>query len=140
VGVDADKLKYLAQEKFAELKYELFQSNGSIFGRDWHDLERSYKKKKAEARGSAYPIQVYDGDLLNSLTENALKVEVTENENLGTISITFDVDSSRVHAYHNGFDYAEVANEHREFISLSDEEKIAILGYLKDNISEWWQP
>jgi len=101
-----------------ELKTDLFDSSGQTLGRNWEDLTPKYKKWKKKLLGYAYPINILTGYLLQSLVDNAIKVNVNYDESSDTLSFNINLDTDRI-----GLEYAEYVNDKREYISLSDEEK-----------------
>lgn len=113
-----EKITSEIYKKIRELKTELFESSGTTLGRNWDDLTPKYKKWKQKIRGSAYPINIFTGYLLQSLIDNAIKVNASYDENLDNLSFKIDLDTDRI-----GLDYANYVNDKREYISLSEQEK-----------------
>lgn len=111
-------IKAQITKTFKEMKTELFESNGKIFDRNWDDLTPKYKKYKAQKKGSAYPINVFTGKLLEEVLEHALVVDCSYDELTDDLTTNISVDLSRVNV-----EYAKDVNDSREYITFSDEEK-----------------
>jgi hypothetical protein len=120
-------------ETFQKMKTELFQSNGTIYERDWDDLSPKYKKYKARKRGSAYPINIFTGELLKKVLEDALYVEADYNNFSDELKLKISVNLDRV-----SIDYAKAVNETREYISFSKEEKKLLNEAVMDTIKRFY--
>lgn len=120
-------------ETFQKMKTELFQSNGTIYERDWDDLSPKYKKYKARKRGSAYPINIFTGELLKKVLEDALYVEADYNNFSDELKLKISVNLDRV-----SIDYAKAVNETREYISFSKEEKKLLNEAVTDTIKRFY--
>ena len=125
-------IKEKITEKFQEQKTSLFNSNGTIFGRDWKDLTEKYKKFKDKEIGRIYPMNIFYGDMLRALIERSLKIESNYNEDQLTLNVS--IDSVRMN-----IDYAEDANKQREFISFSEEEKEELIRVTYETIKEHFE-
>src|SRR5690242_15274773 len=134
---DADQIATQVKNKiidtFRELKKELFYSNGTIFDRDWDDLTPKYKKYKASKRGSAYPINIFTGELLERVLESALIVESEYDSFSDSLKLKISVNLDRVNV-----DYAEAVNQKREYISFSSEEKKLINQAVMETLQEYY--
>jgi hypothetical protein len=127
--IESLKLKII--EKFQSQKTELFLSNGTVFGRNWKDLTPKYKEYKLGKIGKIYPINIFTGEMLKSLLENALVIESDYDGK--DLKLTIDINSDRMN-----LDYTNYANEQREFILFSDEEKQEIVELVQDTIKEYF--
>lgn len=105
-------------ETFQKCKTDLFNSDGTIFGRNWADLTPKYKKYKEKKRGSAYPLNNFTGKLFLNLITKALVVDVDYDSLNDDLKYSMSVDLGRMDV-----EYAEEVNEAREYLSFSDEEK-----------------
>lgn len=103
---------------YIELKTRLFRSSGKVFDRDWEDLTPKYKNYKTKKLGSAYPINIFTGDLFNNVLDKALSVEAYYDQHSDKMNFKIDVDTNRIQ-----LEYADAVNEKREYISFSPEEK-----------------
>lgn len=133
VDTISSQIKSKVIETFRRLKTDLFYSNGSIFERDWDDLTPKYKKYKAQKRGSAYPINVFTGELLERILENALIVETDYNSFSDSLKLNISVNLDRVNV-----DYAQAVNQKREYISFSSEEKKLINQAVAETLREYY--
>jgi len=105
-------------KKIRELKTELFENSGTTLDRNWHELSPKYKKFKQKIRGSAYPINIFSGYLLQGLIDDAISIKISHDEELDIMSFSVNLNTDKI-----GLKYAEFVNDQREYISLSDEEK-----------------
>ncbi len=130
-----DLIKKKIIESIQTTKTKLFMSNGKAFGRQWDDLTPKYKKWKKSKLGSAYPINIFTGNLLNYMLDKAIDVNVYYDAHLDKMNFKINIDSDRI-----GLEYADIVNEKREYIKFSDEEKKIItesaFNVLKENFGE----
>src|SRR5271165_3128561 len=114
----AEKLQEQILKKAKELKTKLFEASGKILERNWEDLTPKYKKYKTKKLGFPYPINIFTGDLLRNLLENALIIDVSYDSHLDKMNFKINIDSDKI-----GLKYADPVNNKREYISFSSEEK-----------------
>ncbi len=134
---DIDNLEEQIKNKIIETyqlnKKELFDSNGEIFGRHWDDLTPKYKKWKAKQKGSAYPINIFTGELLKELLDNALEIDFSYDDDSDKMNFKINVNSDKI-----GLKYADYVNNKREYISFSDDEKKIIINVINTTIKEFF--
>lgn len=118
-------------QSFQDTKTKLFRSSGKIYGYSWDDLTPKYKKWKKQKLGTAYPINIFTGDLLNDLLDKAIEVEVSYDSETDNANFKITVNSDKI-----GLDYADAVNEKREYISFSDEEKLIITAAVNETVRE----
>lgn len=127
----SEKIKQRLIEKFNEQKTDLFNSNGTIYGRSWPDLTEKYKDWKQNEIGRIYPMNILYGELLTDLLDNALKIDIDYNDSQVIFKLTVDTDRMKA-AYSNR------RNEDREYIRFSDEEKNELVNICQQTIQEYF--
>lgn len=130
----AEQIQEQILKQTKELKTQLFEASGKILGRNWEDLTPKYKKYKTKKLGFPYPINIFTGNLLRSLLENALVVNVTYDDHLDKMNFKINIDSDKI-----GLKYADPVNNKREYISFSAEEKKIITEFIVQIIKEYFK-
>lgn len=130
----SEEIKNKIISEYKELKTKLFESNGKIFGRDWEDLTPKYKKWKIQKKGSAYPINILTGDLLKSVLDNALVIDIFYDTHLDKLNYKINIDSDKI-----GLSYADDVNKKREYILFSPEEKEIIIELVIQTIKNYFE-